>query len=94
MTIGVIINNWANIIILGVYNKFIKPNAPDEEKRIYKINPITTGGRLMSELNNNNINSFPLKLFTTRLEEIRIENAALSATAIIDTYKERKTIFK
>jgi hypothetical protein len=67
---------------------------PDEENKIYKTSPTTTGGKLIIELNTNNIKLFPLKLFITRYEDIRIDKIILSITAISDTYKDRETTLK
>ena len=56
---GVIIINWAIIIIFGEYKRSINPNTPEEENIIYNINPTTTGGKLISELKIRVIVFFP-----------------------------------
>tara|TARA_B100001057_G_scaffold496357_1_gene597641 strand:- start:239 stop:373 length:135 start_codon:yes stop_codon:yes gene_type:complete len=41
----------------------MKPKKPDVENIKYKINPTTTGGKLIKELKNIIVTFFPIKLF-------------------------------
>ena len=83
--IGVIITNWANIIIVGVYSKSIKPNKPDDENNKYKISPTTTGGKLIKEFDKIIIILFPIKLLMAMWLDNIIERIVENTVAIIET---------
>ena len=91
---GIINITWAIIIIDDVYSKSKSPNTPILEKRIYKNNPITTGGSASSELITTCRNFLRKKLLTTINADKGINIKDATIVAVTETYKDVSTIVK
>ncbi len=90
---GVIIIVCAIIIAWTVYSKLYDENIPWDESNRYRINPTTTGGNAINELNIIKIKLLPLKFVMDKNAAIGSDKNSDSIIAKNDTIIDVNIIF-
>ena len=90
---GVIIIVCAIIIAWTVYSKLYDENIPWDESNRYRINPTTTGGNAINELNIIKIKLLPLKFAMDKNAAIGSDKNSDSIIAKNDTIIDVNIIF-